>query len=62
MNSRGFYDSFFSVSLGGFEPPQLTQTNVKERFEIRFEKPAVSTHYAEMGNLLSLNPKIRSFC
>jgi hypothetical protein len=31
-----------------------------EGFEIRFEKPDVSTHYAEMGNLLSLNPKIHS--
>src|SRR5713226_2144950 len=31
-----------------------------ECFEFRFEEPDVSTHYAEMGNLLSLNPKIHS--
>src|SRR5438552_17913960 len=31
-----------------------------ERCEIRFEKPDISTHYAEMGNLLSLDPKIHS--
>src|SRR6266699_5777674 len=31
-----------------------------ERCEIRFEKPDVATHYAEMGNLLSLDPKIHS--
>jgi hypothetical protein len=31
-----------------------------ECFEIRLEKPDVATHYAEMGNLLPLNPKIHS--
>src|SRR5947199_9253411 len=31
-----------------------------ERCEIRSEKPDISTHYAEMGNLLSLDPKIDS--
>src|SRR6266852_9655056 len=31
-----------------------------ECFEFRFEEPDVSTHYAEMGNLLSLDPKIHS--
>jgi len=29
-----------------------------ERLQLRFEKSDVATHYAEMGNLLSLNPKI----
>ena len=29
-----------------------------EGLEIRFEKPDVSAHHAEMGNLLSLYPKI----
>ena len=29
-----------------------------EGLEIRFEKPDASAHHAEMGNLLSLNPKI----
>jgi len=29
-----------------------------ECFEIRFEEPDVATHYAEMGNLLPLDPKI----
>src|SRR5206468_10865485 len=27
-------------------------------FRIRFQEPDVATQYAEMGNLLSLNPKI----
>src|SRR5262249_52534507 len=31
-----------------------------ECFEIRFQEPDVSTDYAEMGNLHSLNPKIHS--
>jgi hypothetical protein len=31
-----------------------------ECFEIRYQKPDVATHYAEMGNLLSLDPKIHS--
>src|SRR4029077_7946075 len=31
-----------------------------ECFEIRFQKADVSTHYAEMGNLLTLDPKIHS--
>ena len=31
-----------------------------EYFEIRFEEPDVATPYAEMGNLLSLDPKIHS--
>jgi hypothetical protein len=26
--------------------------------EFRFQKPDVATHHAEVGNLLSLNPKI----
>jgi hypothetical protein len=29
-----------------------------EGLEIRFQKPDVSAHHAEMGNLLSLDPKI----
>src|ERR1700733_13269621 len=29
-------------------------------FEIRFKEPDVATHYAEMGNLLPLDPKIHS--
>jgi|ERR1700733_1968390 hypothetical protein len=29
-------------------------------FEPRFKKPDVATHYAEMGNLLPLDPKIHS--
>lgn len=29
-----------------------------EGLEIRLEKPDVPAHHAEMGNLLSLNPKI----
>ena len=29
-----------------------------EGLEIRFEEPDVPAHHAEMGNLLSLNPKI----
>src|SRR6266436_7138021 len=31
-----------------------------ECFEFRFEESDVTTHYAEMGNLLSLDPKIHS--
>jgi hypothetical protein len=29
-----------------------------ERLQVRFQKSDVATHHAEMGNLLSLNPKI----
>jgi hypothetical protein len=33
-----------------------------EGLEVRLEEPDISTHYAEMGNLLTLDPKIHSLC
>ncbi len=36
----------------------LLSEGCAERVQIRFQEPNVATHHAEMGNLLSLNPKI----
>src|SRR5262249_42397587 len=46
-----------SCLLGRAIPHLLLETCAK-RFEIRFQEPDVSSHNAEMGNLLSLDPKI----
>jgi hypothetical protein len=48
------------MPLGSSHSLHLLFKRSAEGSEIRFEKPNVSTHYAEMGNLLSLNPKIHS--
>src|SRR5437899_10552730 len=36
----------------------LVTESCAEGPEFRFQKPDVATHHAEVGNLLSLNPKI----
>jgi hypothetical protein len=44
----------------GLANSHLLLESCTEGQEIRFEKPDVPAHHAEMGNLLSLNPKIHS--
>jgi hypothetical protein len=44
--------------LLGLANSHLLFESCAEGLEIRFEKPDVAAHHAEMGNLLSLYPKI----
>src|ERR1700687_6136218 len=44
--------------LLGLANSHLLLESCAEGLEIRFKKPDVPAHHAEMGNLLSLNPKI----
>jgi len=45
-------------SLLGLAIPNLLFELSAEGLRLRFQKPDVAAHHAEMGNLLSLNPKI----
>lgn len=38
--------------------PHLLSEGCAEGLEVRFEKPDVAAHHAEMGNLLSLDPEV----
>jgi len=38
--------------------PHLLSEGFPEGFKIRFEKPYVAAHHAEMWNLLSFGPKV----
>jgi hypothetical protein len=44
--------------LLGLAIPHLVFELRAEELQIRFQEPDVAAHYAEMGNLLSLYPKI----
>ena len=44
--------------LLGLAKSHLLLESCAEGLKIRLEEPDVSAHHAEMGNLLSLNPKI----
>jgi hypothetical protein len=44
--------------LLGLANSHLLFESCAEGLEIRFEESNISAHHAEMGNLLSLNPKI----
>ena len=44
--------------LLGLAKSHLLFESCSEGLKIRFQKPDVAAHHAEMGNLLSLNPKI----
>ena len=44
--------------LLGLAIPNLLFELSAEGLQLRFQEPDVAAHHAEMGNLLSLNPKI----
>jgi hypothetical protein len=50
---------YSTIMFTGLAIAHLVTESCAEWPEFRFQKPDVATHHTEVGNLLSLNPKIQ---